>query len=74
MSGKKTCEIDTDAWQCAGPYEFVHSVGWTITNEILRAKLVWLLRQVAAEHGNLKSADEATRRYAELSGVPPVQT
>ncbi|MEX3606296.1 MAG: hypothetical protein VB142_08330 [Burkholderia sp.] len=74
MNGKKAYEIDTDGWRRTGPYEFVHPAGWTITNHIIRAKSVWLLRQAAAEHGNYKSADEARRRHAELSGTSLTQS
>jgi hypothetical protein len=72
MNGKKACGIDIDGWQRTDPAEFVHAAGWSTTNHIIEAKSVWLLQQAGTEHGNFKSADEAKRRHAELSGVSPM--
>jgi hypothetical protein len=38
----------------------------------LIAKSVWVLHRADAGHGNFKSADDAKRRHAELSAVPPL--
>jgi hypothetical protein len=73
MNDKKAWEIDTDGWQCIGPYEFVRVGGWTITNCIISGKSVWQLRQASTEHGNYKSAEEAMRQHAELSAALPIR-
>lgn len=68
MDDEKARQLYTDGWRCTGPYEYVHPAGWTIANRIIRAKSVWLLRQAGAERGSFRSADDAMRRHAELSG------
>ncbi len=72
MNSKKPPETTIDGWESASPYEFVHPTGWTITNRILSAKSVWVLHRADVGHGNFKSADDAKRRHAELSAVPPL--
>jgi hypothetical protein len=66
MPQKHSPRIDADTWEPDGPYSFTHPNDWTITNRIISAKSVWLLRHAADEHGSFKSADEAMRRHAEL--------
>lgn len=71
MHGIEARNLEADEWQCAGPYEYVHPSGWTITNYIIAAKPVWLLRQGGAERGSFECVEQAKRRYDERSAIAP---
>jgi hypothetical protein len=66
MIRNKTQDTDADDWQRAGPYEFVHVTGWTITNRIVNGKSVWALQLGRRTEGNFSSPQGAMGRHAAL--------
>lgn len=57
-----------DAWRRAGPYEFVHPSGWTITNRIVRRRPVWTLQRGYRSEGGFLLPSDAMERHDQLIG------
>lgn len=66
MTANSTRNTHSDGWHRAGPYEFVHVTGWTITNRIVRRKSVWTLQLDRRAEGNFPTPEAAMTRHAEL--------
>lgn len=66
MTANSTHKTHSDGWHRAGPYEFVHVTGWTITNRIVHRKSVWSLQLDRRAEGNFLTPESAMARHAEL--------
>lgn len=68
MTGRLERDTGDGAWRRAGPYEFVHPSGWTITNRIIRRRPVWTLQHGYRSEGGFPSPSDAMKRHEQLIG------